>query len=410
MPLPGVSIEFINGQLGQYRDTPDGVFGLLASAAAVSTTFALNTPYQVRGMVDVAALGIVPSVDNYRLYKCLSEFYAEAGEGTELWIMGFARTTKVSDWFTADGTGKTPAEKLLDAANGKLTMLFTSFHPDGTYTPTITTGMDADVWVAMAKAQTLAENYTKLKYAPFYTLFEGYAYDGNKVTLKDLTESEYNRCQVMLGDTEKRTGTPASNGAAVGVLAGRKAKSQVHVNPGKVRDGATSNITAYILDTPAEQADVTALHDKGYVTFRKHTGKAGYYFTDDPMATLPTDDYRYGTHRRVIDKAFKLAYGVLVDFVLDDNTVLPGGTIDPIYAKSVEGAVIAVIATEMTANGELSRDASDPKDMGVICKVDLTNNVVSTSVLKLSQLEVRPRGYNRTIQVPLGFVPVNQTN
>jgi len=405
MPLPGISITFQNGQLGQYLDTPDGVFGLLASATAVSTTFLLNTPYMVRGMVDVAVLGIIPSVDNYVLYKTLKEFYAEAGEGTELWLMGLAKTTKVSDWFTPV-SGRAPAETLLDAANGKLRKLFTAFSPTGAYTSVIANGLDGDVFLALAAAQTLADNYTSLKYAPFDVLIEGYGYDGIKTAVKDLLTLDYDRCQVLLGDTEKRTATPPSKGAAVGTLAGRKAKSPVQVNPGRVRDGALKNTKAYILDVPAEQYDVAALHDKGYVTFRSHTGKTGYFFTDDPQACAATDDYHYGTHRRVIDKAYRLAYLTLIEVLLDDTNVRPNGTIDPIYAKSIEAAVIASIYGQMTANGELSFDSNDPKSKGVICEVDLTNNVTSTGKLQIAKLQVLPKGYNRFITVPLGFVPV----
>lgn len=408
MPRPGISINFQNGQLGQVQDLPDGVFGLLASAVAVAGKFALNTPYQVKSMIDVAALGILPDVDNYVLYKTLKEFYAEAGDGTELWLMGFAKTDKVSDWFTPDvGTGKTPAEGLLDAAGGKISMMLTAFSPDGAYVLTLEDGIDEDVWVAMALAQTLAENYTASKYAPFYTLFEGYGFDGDKAALKDMLTLAYNRCQVMLGDTETRTGATASKGAAVGVFAGRLAKIQVHVNPGKVRDGAVSALKMYILDTPVELYDVEALHDKSYVTFGTHAKKSGYYIIDDPMATAVADDYHYGTRRRVIDKAYRLAYAALLDFLLDENTVNEDGTMSPIYAKTVENAVEALIYAQMTVNNELSFDSTNPKDRGVVCKVDLTNNVTSTSQLKLSKLQVKPKGYNRFIDVPLGFVPIN---
>lgn len=408
--LPGIDIKFKNGQLGQFLSTPDGVFGLLASAVAVSTTFALGTAYQLRGMADVAALGITPSVDNYVMYKTLREFYAEAGEGTELWLMGMARTTKVSDWFTpAVDTGKAPAETLLDAANGKLSMLFTAFSPTVAYVPVITDGLDADVWLAMTAAQALAESYTNAKYAPFYTLLEGHLFSGVKTALRDLTQGSANRVQIMLGDTEKRTGVPVSKGAAIGVLAGRKAKSQVQVNPGRVRDGALSNALAYILDVPAQLYDVAALHNKGYVTFRTHTGKTGYYFSDDPMATTGTDDYHYGTHRRVIDKVYRITYDVLSNYILDDSTLNPNGTVSAIYAKGIEAALISRIFNEMTTAGELSYNPNDPKSKGVICKVDLTNNVASTSTLKLAQLQVLPKGYNRFINVPLGFVPVTTT-
>lgn len=406
MARPGISINFQNGQLGQIQDLPDGVFGLMASAVAVGATFALGTAYQVKSMVDVDALGITPSVDNYVLYKTLKEFFAEAGEGTELWLMGFAKDTKVSDWFTPTA-GVTPAEALLNAAGGTISMLFTAFSPDGDYVLTLEEGIDEDVWVAMPLAQTLAENYTANKYAPFYVLFEGYGFDGNKVTLKDMLTLDYNRCQVMLGDTETRTGTTASKGAAVGVYAGRLAKIQVHVKPAKVADGPTTATKAYMLDAAIELYDVEAIHDKSYVTFGTHAKKSGYYFIDDPMACGVEDDYHYGVRRRVIDKAYRLAYDALLDFLQDDNTVNTDGTISPIYAKTVENAVEAAIYAQMTVNNELSFDASNAKDRGVICLVDLTHNVTSTSKLKLSKLQVKTKGYNSFIDVPLGFVPVN---
>jgi hypothetical protein len=405
--LPGINIKFQNGQLGQVVDLPDGVSGLLASATAVGTTFLLNTPYQIKSMIDVAALGIIPDVNNYILYKTLKEFYAEAGEGTELWLMGFAKTTKVSDWFTLDvGTGKAPVEKLLDAANGKLRFLFTAFSPTLSYVVTLVNGIDTNVLVAANLAQQLAVNYTASKYAPFFTIIEGYAFDGNRVTLGDLSTASFNRVLIAFGDTEKRTGATASKGVAIGIIAGRFAKISVHENIGKVRDGALSNLIAYIVDTPAESYDVAALHDKGYVTFRQHTGKSGYFFTDDPLACEIANDYHYAARRRVIDKAYRLAYLATLEFLLDDNDVLNDGTISPIYAAMVENEVESLIYKQMTINGELSFDPSDAKDRGVICQVDLTHNVTSTSKLKIAKLQVKTKGTNRWIDVPLGFVPV----
>lgn len=405
--LPGINIEFQNGQLGQVVDLPDGVSGLLASATAVGNTFLLNTPYQIKSMIDVAALGIIPDVHNHVLYKTLKEFYAEAGEGTELWLMGFANTTKVSDWFTLDVlTGKAPVEKLLDSANGKLRFLFTAFSPGETYVVTLDEAIDSDVMVAVNLAQQLADNYTAKKYAPFFTIIEGYAFDGDKVALGDLSAASFNRVMIALGDTETRTGTTAAKGAAVGIIAGRFAKISVHVNIGKVRDGALSNLMAFILDKPVEQYDIEALHDKGYVTFRQHTGKSGYFFTDDPLACEIADDYHYAARRRVIDKAYRLAYTATLEFLLDDNDVLNDGTISPIYAATVENEVESLIYSQMTINGELSFDPSDAKDRGVICQVDLTHNVTSTSKLKIAKLQVKTKGTNRWIDVPLGFVPV----
>lgn len=397
--LPGIDIKFQNGNLGQVVSSPDGVFGLLASAVAVADTFALEKAYMVRSMKDVTALGIKPDTDNYRLHKTLKEFYGEAGEGTELWLMGVAKAKKVSVYFTPDvDTGVSLAEDLLNAAKGKLRALFTSY--DGAV-GVVEDGLDADVFMVVNAAQELAENYTKTHYAPFFVLVEGFGFDGDKIALKDLTEGGYNRVGIVLGDTELD-----SSGCAIGVVAGRLAMNQVHVNMGRVRDGALKPLKFFMGDVPLEQYDVTALHDKGYVTFRFHQGRSGYFITDDPLATSETDDYRYVSRRRTIDKAYRLVYISLLDFLLDSAQVMPSGTINPIYAKVIENAVESAIYTSMTANGELSYDATDPNDRGVICRLDLTHNVVSTNNIRLS-VQVRPLGYNRWIDVELGFLPIN---
>lgn len=402
--LPGVKILFENGQIGTVVSTADGVFGLLASAAAVGTSFLLETPYMVKSMVDVAALGIVNSVDNHRLYKALSEFYQEASEGTELWIMGYAKTKKVSDLFTLVD-GKTLAAKLLDAANGKLTGLFSSFSPTA-YTLTLEEGIDADVFVAMNLAQIMAENYTAKKYAPFFVVLEGYGYNGTASAVADLTEKQFNRVGVLLGDTTKRTANPPSNGAAIGVLAGRLAKNRVSVNIGKVKDGALSNLNAYILDTPVEMSDIETLHDKGYITFRTHQGRSGYYFTDDALACEPTDDYRNITNRRVIDKAYRRVFNVMTEYILDEVPVTNTGTIDAFYAKNIEGHIERDIKETMIANGELSFDINAPRS-GVRAFISLDQNIVQTSRLQVS-VKVRPLGYNRDIEINLGFENVNK--
>lgn len=408
--LPGIDITFQNGALGQVVPLPDGCFGLVTMADEVSTTFVHNKAYVVKSMQDVAALGIIDSVGNHRLYKFLDEFFAEGGSGQELWLMAFPKLVgvtpaKISDLFIKVN-GKAPAEKLLDAANGKLRGLFALMNPDSGYTPVVTAGIDNDIVLAKTKAQTLLEDYTDTKYAPAFCVLEGYAFNGDHTTLADLTTESNNRVGVLIGDSESRTGTTASNGAALGILAGRLAKNAVQRNIGRVIDGALEPLKMYIKDTLCEEYDVESLHDKGYISFRTHVGKSGYFFTDDPLATAVSDDYHYLTMRRVIDKAYRIAYGTLLDFLLDDVQLTNQGTVSPIYAKTIEGQVINAIYSQMTVNGELSANLTDTSDKGVICQVDLTNNVASTSRLNVV-VQVRPKGYARYINVPLGFVPVN---
>lgn len=400
--LPNASIKFDNGNLDAVVSSDDGVFGLLASASAVAEKFELSKPYLLKGMKDVALLGITANVDNYKLYNWLVNFYKEAGEGATLWIIGFAKTTKVSDWFTeVDGTA--PAEILLTKANGSVSALFTCYSPVATFTSTIINALDDDVPVAIAAAQALAVKYTTENFAaPFLSVLEGYAYSGVPADLTDLTQGSANRVAIMLGSTEKRTATVASLGAATCILAGRLATILVSKNIGEVKAGALSNLTAYLVDTPVEEADVETINDKGFITFRTHVRKAGYYFTDSRLATDVTDDYKYIELRRTIDKAFRLAHSVVSNEILTDFNVTNTGAVDVFYAKSIEALTERTISQSMTASNELSFDSTDKDDLGVIAKMDTDSNVVSSSKVNMS-LKVRPRGYARYFEVLLGF-------
>ena len=315
---PRIDISFINGVIGAVTPLDTGCFGFVASAVSVVDGFQLETAYQLKSMKDVAALKLTDSIDNHRLYKAISEFYTEAGEGSELWIYGMPKALKVSEWFTPVA-GVAPVENLLNAAKGKIRGLFTV--NDSSSPVTITDGMDTDVLTTAGLAQTLFENYTASKYAAFFTILEAYAFNGNKVELPNLLENEYNSVGIILGDTETRTGTTASQGAAVGVLAGRLASFSTKVNPGKVRNGALNTQKLFINDTAVENFDTEVLHDKGFITFTTHQSRAGYFVMDAMMACKIDDDYHYLTHRRTINEAYRLTYDAMLDFLLDEVPV-----------------------------------------------------------------------------------------
>lgn len=401
--LPGLNIEFDNGNIGTSVPTADGVFGLLASAVAVVDKFQLETKYTVKNMEDVADLGILPDVNNYALHKWLREFYEEAGGSKELWLMGFAKDSLVSDWFTPDvQTGKAPARKLLDPSNGKLNALFTCFSPEAAYVPVIDNGLDADVALAQQKAQVLAVQYTTDFYTPIFVILEGYAFDGNAIDLLAINQSDDNRAAIFIGNTEMRSDDPGLLGSATGTLAGRLTKIPVSENPGRVRRGSVAPLKAYIIDEPAEEYDVEALHDKGYITFRTHVRKSGYYISDGPLAADKDDDYSQIARRRTIDKAYRLAHNIASDEILENFDVNNDGSVSPIYAKTIEGNIEREIFNQMTSNGELSVDQSDKDDLGVKALVDTTINVVQTGRIQMS-LRVRPRGVNRYFQILLGY-------
>lgn len=394
---PKISIAFNNGVIGAVTPLDTGCFGIVASAVAVVGGFQLNTAYQVKSMKDVANLKLTDSIDNHRLYKALSEFYDEAGSGSEVWIYGIAKTAKVSEWFTPVA-GIAPVENLLNSANGKIRGLFTV--NASSVVPVVTAGMDADVLLAAAKAQTLFEDYIGRKYAPFFTILEGYAFTGNKVDLPDLAESAFNSVGILIGDTETLSGVTTSKGSAMGVIAGRLAAFPAKVNAGKVNNGALKAPKLFINDLPVENYDCEALYDKGYITFTTHQSRAGYFVMDDPLACAIDDDYHYLSRRRTINEAFRFSYDALLDFLLDDVPTNSDGTLIATYAKTIESAVERKISNSM--GNDLSRDTNDINDTGVKCFVDPTQNVVTSSRLEVV-VKIRPFGYNRWINVALGF-------
>jgi hypothetical protein len=95
-----------------------------------------------------------------------------------------------------------------------------------------------------------------------------------------------------------------------------------------------------------------------------------------------------------------LTYQANLDFLLDEVPTNADGTIVAVYAKTIESAVVRLISTAM--GDDLSTDPTDVKDVGVKCFVDPAQNIVSTSKLN-EAVKIRPFGYNRWIDVLLGF-------
>lgn len=394
--LPRVRILFLNGQLGTVGESADGLLALLVGAVAVAGTFALNTPYTIMSMDDLADLGITEE-NNGALYKVVKEFYDEAEDGTKVIVYGVAPATTMTNICDYTKTGAGYARDLITRQNGALRgILIAGVNSGGSAASA--NGLDPDVFTAMPKAQQLTEWATTELYAPLFIVLEGRKYDASK-ELKDLTKETCNRIAVLIGDTESD-----SNGACIGTLAGRIASSPVQRNIGRVKSGSLFPTAMYVGTKPVEESEsvIAQIYDKGYIVPRRYVGKSGYFFADDQMACKPDDDYAHLTYRRTIDKAYRIAYATLLDMLLDELEVNEDGTLQVPVAKSWQQAVENAINRQMTAYGELS--ATDGE--GCKCYIDETQNVLSTSRIDVT-IKVRPFGYARYVDVKLGFLVSN---
>ena len=386
MAKPYVKIRFANGALGSVPASADGVVGMVVNGVAVAGKLELGKPYVLRDIDGLAALGVTGAATdaNKYLYQCVELFYAEAGKGAELWVMVVASATLPSAMLDPNNDN---AKKLIRASKGR-----------------VRTVVALTSATAITKGQALGEWATDTLYAPVLVLIEGKGYtNAAAVALPDLTEGSDNRVgvvigQVMDGDT--------AVGSLAAVIAGRIAKIPVQRHIGRVRDGALK-IESATIDGTVEiaDADIDTVNDKGYITLTTHVGRSGYYVCDDHLATAVSDDYHSLARRRVVDKAYRIAHNTLLNYLNDEVACNGDGTIVAAVAKAWEADVVAAIANQMTANGELGTDPADSRDKGVKCEVDREQNVVSTSKVKVG-IAVKPYGYAKYIEATLGFTAI----
>lgn len=387
--LPRIKINFLEGQLGKVGTSPDGLVALLMGATAVSTTFELGKGYTIRQLSDLEKLGLTKE-NNKLLYTHVEDFYREASEGTKLVICGVDPSLKMEALLSKEEGGL--ARQLIEAEGGALRAIFVSSEAGDS--EAVTEGLSPDVFASLSPAQELAEWATTSLYAPLFIVVDGRGYTGQD--LRDLSKETYNRVAILVGSNEVE-----SKGSCLGVLAGRIASIPVQRNVGRVRDGALKPKSFYLGSKRIEekQSEVSELCEKRYITIRRYVGRSGYFFVDDHLACQTTDDYAQIAPRRVIDKAYRIVYDVLLEHLLEELELNLDGTLKAPIIKAWEQSVADRINREMTANGELSGDDGE----GCKCFIDPMQNVVSTSRIELS-LKVRPHGYARYIDVNLGFL------
>lgn len=389
--LPRVKISYLNGQLGSVAESPDGLVALVVGSAAVEGKYELGKAYHVRSTDDMETLGLTEA-NNAKLVKTLKEFYGEADAGTEVVLFGVEATKTATE--VLDYTNKDGARKVVESEGGRLRGVIVANLHNGP--KKVEGGLDADVSTALSKAQELGDWAAETLEAPIFVMLEGRGYTADK-EVPDLSKNGYNRVGVLIGDT-----VSGSEGAAMGVLAGRIAMTPVQRNIGRVKTGALAPITMYVGEKKAESAtsEIADLYDKGYITPRTHVGRSGYFFTDDRLAVAETDDYAHLALRRVIDKAYRVAYNTMLEELLDEIEVNEDGTMQPALVKSWQQTVENALNASMTLNGELCATSSAPE--GGVCYIDEKQNVVSTGKVKAT-IKVNPYGYGRMIDVDLGF-------
>lgn len=392
MPLPSVSVNIQGGQLGRVAAQADNVAGLILSGVAIVDEVVLGTPFQITSLADAEAKGITAAYDtanSTNAHRQIADFYAEAGTGAELWVVILVNTTTLANSVPY-------IDDIRAASGGRVRLIGISRVPDGSYSPTITNGLDTDVAAAVAAAKTalLAEaaNYTPVTAC----LIEGRGIDASALAnLPDQRAtsvgdgSKY--VTVCLGDSVSGTGS------MVGRWLGELASLPVQRAMGRVRNGALG-ITSCFIGTAAlssiSDTVLSGLLDKGYLIPRRHTGLDGFYPARDANSDALASDFAFINRVRVIEKARLIVRAVLLQELLEEVEIdATTGKIAPAFIATLKSRCDNALALDLVNLG----NASD-----AFVEIDPAQNVLSTDRLDVT-VKVVPVGTLATITATVSY-------
>ncbi|WP_264520388.1 DUF2586 family protein [Flavobacterium sp. N1994] len=386
MSLPTININISSNGLELSIADIQKIPGLVITGATVSgaNKVTAGTSYQIFSLQEAVNLGIEETGTNAFAYKHIAAFYEKAKKGAELWFMVVTAATTMEDMADIENPF---AQKLLADSQGKVRVLGI-IKKSGT-TETISNGVDADVDLAVIKAQALASDYSS-RYYPVRIIISGNKFNGNVADLKDYTTTENEKVAILLANND------GSKEGSIGMLLGRLASDPVQRKISRVKNGAVEPTAAYFTNgEKVETLDTAwnAIDNKGYIFLRSFANRSGYYFTSDRTLTKPDNDFKSLARGLVMDKAVLITYGVLVDELSDEVLAAANGTIHPAIIKTWQHNIENNLDQLMVQTKELS---------GAKAKIDANQAVLQTDNINV-ELRLLPVGYSDFITVNIGF-------
>ncbi|MFC5408012.1 DUF2586 family protein [Larkinella bovis] len=390
MAQPKVDIQIQNGGLGRTATVRDGVAGLVVTGIAASG-LALGVPKRFYSLAEAEAVGILKSVSGLlHAWTQISDFFATAGDGAELWVILIANTTTQATAVALTGDDSSPLEKLLVGALGRITVVGTSLGRAGGYTPSYSQGFDGGLTAAAGAAQSVAGKFYG-RYTPVHVILDGAFMDPALNYTNYRSGGSNNHVSCFVG-----TDVAGSRVACMGKLLGRIASNPVQRNVGRVKDGpfmAEGHLTTGLPVVSMAKAALDAIHDAGFILPRIHLGIPGVFLSDDPTLVDAADDFTSISRNLVIGKAVRLTYATYVQELLDEVEITEEGRISPSKVAYYEGRIEQTLIQQMVTNGNCS---------SVSCSINPRQNILSTDRLEID-LKIVPVGQLKEIVVKLGF-------
>ncbi|MNF51767.1 hypothetical protein D3C85_112950 [compost metagenome] len=373
---PKVNVVVTNGNLQRQIQVLDGVAGLVGTS--VTKIGVIETVYSYD---DAVAKGYTVVGEPF-LNKAIELFYQELGGNQALTILGVEDTMTLTQMVTS--TNANGLKKLLNAAQGTITVVGLIRKPAVAYVMPADHFLDKDVEDALLAAKTLGQ-YQQSINKPVRMLIEGRTND-LEAELFEPNTAENGFAGVVLGSNLN------DGSGAVALALARAVKYPSHVKLGDGQNGALTIPQAYIGDKAIEDyfpEELDAFANAGYIIMHRRDGAAGYYFARDNMATA--DDFKILVHGRVIDKAQRIATATATPLLETTVRVNADGTINDADAKHLEDTISQQLKSQLT--GQVSNiDVNVPTDA----------NIINTSTGGI-EVKVLPLGYLTWIKVTIGL-------
>lgn len=381
--LPKIAFNIAQNGLGLEGDGVQKVPGFLITGSSVVDGIQIGESHQVFSLTEVEDLGI-SEANNPFAYKHLKAFYAEAGEGAELWFMLVSDATTYAQM--AD-TNETLLKKLIQDAAGAIRIVGLLKKSPGT--ETIAEGLDDDVKAGVIAAQALADEFAAI-YMPFAVVISGNSFSGVVADLFDYKTGEYPRVALLLANDD---GAPE---ASIGLALGRIARIPTQRSIARVKDGSAIDLQAFLTDGSKVEdfmASWEAIHAKAYIFLRTFSGRSGYFFTDDPTLVDAKNDFSSLARVLVMDEAVLIANDTLTEELSDEIPVDDNGKIHPAIIKSWQGNIENQINALMVSEEKLN---------GVEAFIDANQDILTNNQFVVT-LRLQPVGYAKEIEVNIGY-------
>jgi hypothetical protein len=407
MSRKNVQFTTSNGNLGRNAASEDGTTGFIFGGVAVSGKLVLGTIYQLKSANDLDALGVDAAYDSTNavlVYHHVTRFFDRNPNAT-LYLMVVAQSVTLTQM--AD-KANAYLKKMSKDKEGKIKLFCINLHPLSSYTPTLTTGLDADVIAAIPKAQeTVVEEAAAGRYIDA-VIIGGYNFNGTATNALDIRTKTAPKVSVCIAQDPAVAALKAEYAKmpAVGDCMGMLSKAAVSQDFGELIDtfnlkddakGYFQNcaLSSGSLVSTYSDTDLDTLDSKGYIFAEPNTSVVGSFFNDThTCSAIANNDYAYIENNRTINKMIRLVAAVLAPKIKSrvpvDST---NGKIKADVRVSLQNEAIAAMLP-MENEGDLSG--------GRDCYIDPDQNVISTSKVNVKITAV-PVAIAREVSVTIGF-------